>query len=123
VEARFGLRVEAAVYRIVEEALTNVMRHASATTVTISVQHSGERLNVVVQDDGAGFEPSRRTLTAGTGMGLLCMEERARLLDGLVELDSAPGRGAAVRLSLPVPPRGSPPSGREGVAARPPENA
>jgi signal transduction histidine kinase len=123
VEARFGLRVEAAVYRIVEEALTNVMRHASATTVTISVQHSGERLSVVVEDDGAGFEPSRRTLTAGSGMGLLCMEERARLLDGFVELDSAPGRGAAVRLSLPVPPRGSPPIGREGVAARPPESA
>ncbi|MEA2685058.1 MAG: two-component system, NarL family, sensor histidine kinase NreB [Actinomycetota bacterium] len=122
VEARFGLRVEAAVYRIVEEALTNVMRHASATTVTISLQHSGERLTVVVEDDGAGFEPSRRTLTAGSGMGLLCMEERARLLDGFVELDSAPGRGAAVRLSLPVPPRGSPPIGREGVAARPPES-
>jgi signal transduction histidine kinase len=98
------------------------MRHASATAVTISLQHSGERLTVVVEDDGAGFEPTRRTLTAGSGMGLLCMEERARLLDGFVELDSAPGRGAAVRLSLPVPPRGSAPTGREGVAARPPES-
>jgi signal transduction histidine kinase len=122
VKTRFGLRVEAAVYRIVEEALTNVMRHASATTVTISLQHSGERLTVVVQDDGAGFDPSLRTLTAGSGMGLLCMEERARLVDGFVEIDSAPGRGAALRLSLPVPPPGSPPIGREGVAARPPES-
>jgi signal transduction histidine kinase len=121
VETRFGLRIEAAVYRIVEEALTNVMRHASATTVTISLHHSGERLTVVVEDDGAGFEPTGRTLTAGSGMGLLCMEERARLLDGFVDFDSAPGRGAAVRLSLPVPPPGSPPIGREGVAARPPE--
>ncbi|MDQ1514851.1 MAG: two-component system, NarL family, sensor histidine kinase NreB [Actinomycetota bacterium] len=122
VKTRFGLRVEAAVYRIVEEALTNVMRHASATTVTISLQHSGERLTVVVQDDGAGFDPSLRTLTAGSGMGLLCMEERARLVDGFVEIDSAPGRGAALRLSLPVPPPGSPPIGPEGVAARPPES-
>jgi len=120
VETRFGVRVEAAVYRIVEEALTNVMRHASARSVRISVHHAADRLTVVVEDDGAGFEPSRRALTAGSGMGLLCMEERARLLDGALSIDSAPGKGTVVRLTLPVPPPGSPPIGREGVAARPP---
>jgi PAS domain S-box-containing protein len=118
---RFAVRVEAAVYRIVEEALTNVMRHASAETVTIALHHAGERLTVVVEDDGEGFDPSRRTLTAGSGMGLLCMEERARMLDGFLEIDSAPGRGTAVRLCLPVPVPGSPPASRNGVAVGPPE--
>jgi len=104
VERRFAVRTEAAVYRVVEEALTNVMRHAGARSVTISLAHKDDRLTVVVEDDGAGFEPSAFGLTAGRRMGLLCMEERARLLDGSVEIDSAPGRGTAVRLELPVPP-------------------
>jgi signal transduction histidine kinase len=120
VETRFAVRIEAGVYRIVEEALTNVMRHASARSVFISLRHAGESLIVVVEDDGAGFEPTQRSLMAGSGMGLLCMEERARLLDGTVQLESVPGKGTAVRLTLPVPPPGSPPIGREGVVTRPP---
>jgi PAS domain S-box-containing protein len=118
VEARFGVRVESGVYRIVEEALTNVMRHAAARSVRISLKHADERLTVAVEDDGAGFEPTHRALTAGSGMGLLCMEERARLLDGTLEIRSARGKGTAVRLLLPVPPPGSPPVGRQGVAGR-----
>ncbi|HEY4409980.1 MAG TPA: PAS domain S-box protein [Acidimicrobiia bacterium] len=102
VAARFPIRVEAGVYRIVEEALTNVMRHAAARSVSVSLTHTGDRLTVVVEDDGTGFEPAERSLTAGSGMGLLCMEERARLLDGTVSIDSASGRGTAVRLTLPV---------------------
>ena len=104
---RFAVRVEAGVYRIVEEALTNVMRHAGAGSVTITLDHDDGRLTVTVQDDGGGFAPAQRSLTSGSGMGLLCMEERARLLDGSVEFDSAPGRGTLVRLSLPVPAPGS----------------
>ena len=102
VAARLPVRVEAGVYRIVEEALTNVMRHAGATTVTISFAHAGDDLAVLVEDDGSGFETAKRSLTPGSGMGLLCMEERARLLDGTVSIDSAPGNGTAVRLTLPV---------------------
>lgn len=111
-------RVEAAVYKIVEEALTNVMRHASAPVVTIFLRHGGDMLAVVIEDDGVGFEPEHRSLTAGSGMGLLCMEERARLLDGTLKIESAPGKGTVVRATLPVPPPGSPPIGRDGVAAR-----
>ena len=102
VAAHFGVRIETGVYRIVEEALTNVMRHADAQTVTVSLEHAGDRLMVAVEDDGAGFDPAARALTAGSGMGLLCMEERARLLDGTVSIESTPGKGTSVRLSLPV---------------------
>jgi PAS domain S-box-containing protein len=101
-DTRFTVRVEAAVYKIVEEALTNVMRHASARSVTISLEHGGGTLTVVIADDGDGFEPEHRALTAGSGMGLLCMEERARLLDGTVRIQSAPGQGAVVVATLPV---------------------
>jgi PAS domain S-box-containing protein len=103
VETRFAVRIEAAVYRIVEEALTNVMRHTSARAVTISLRQTGAALTVVIEDDGEGFEPERRTLTPGSGMGLLCMEERARLLDGTLRVESAPGKGTVVRAELPVP--------------------
>jgi len=102
VSGRFPVRVEAGVYRIVEEALTNVMRHAGAGAVKVTVMQADNHLTVVVEDDGVGFEPAQRALTAGSGMGLLCMEERARLLDGTVSIDSTPGKGTAVRLTLPV---------------------
>lgn len=103
-DTRFAVRVEAAVYKIVEEALTNVMRHASARSVTISLDHGGGTLTVVIADDGDGFEPDHRALTPGSGMGLLCMEERARLLDGTVRIQSAPGQGTVVKATLAVPP-------------------
>jgi PAS domain S-box-containing protein len=120
-QMRFAVRIEAAVYKIVEEALTNVMRHASAQAVTISLTHSDDTLTVLVEDDGTGFEPEHRALTPGSGMGLLCMEERARLLDGTLRIESAPGKGTVVDARLPVPPPGSRPIGRDGVAVRYPE--
>ena len=119
VDARFAVRVEGAVYKIVEEALTNVMRHASARSVRISLSHTGDTLTVVVEDDGTGFEPGQRALTPGSGMGLLCMEERARLLNGTVQIESSPETGTVVRASLPVPPPGSLRIGPAGVAGRP----
>jgi len=101
-EARFAVRIEAAVYKIIEEALTNVMRHTSASKVTISFRQSGDTLSVEIEDDGEGFEAERRPLTPGSGMGLLCMEERARLLDGTLRIESFPGKGTVVRATLPV---------------------
>jgi signal transduction histidine kinase len=121
IESRFAVRVEAAVYKIVEEALTNVMRHAAAGSVTISLHQAGGTLSVVIEDDGDGFEPENRALTAGSGMGLLCMEERARLLDGALQIESSPGKGTVVRAALPVLPPGSMANGRQGLAARPRE--
>ena len=120
-ETRFPVRIEAAVYKIVEEALTNVMRHASARSATIVLTHAGEALTVVVSDDGDGFEPESRALTPGSGMGLLCMEERARLLDGTVRIDSAPGNGTVVRATLPLDALSMPATRRETAAVRRPK--
>ena len=86
--------------------------------VTISLIHTADTLTVTIEDDGAGFEPELRALVPGSGMGLLCMEERARLLDGTLHITSAPGKGTTVRATLPVPPPGSPPIGRDGSAVR-----
>jgi PAS domain S-box-containing protein len=119
-EARFPVRIEAAVYKIVEEALTNVMRHASARSVSIALRHTADTLTVLVSDDGDGFDPEGRALTPGSGMGLLCMEERARLLDGTLRIESAPGQGTVVCATLPVPPLTTVATGR-GAAVRLPE--
>jgi signal transduction histidine kinase len=113
--------MEAAVYKIVEEALTNVMRHAAARSVTISLRHRGDTLTVTVADDGTGFAPEHRSLTPGSGMGLRCMEERAHLLDGTLEIESAPGQGTVVRATFPVPPPTSAPAGGGRVGVGVPE--
>ena len=85
------------IYRIVQESLNNAARHAQASAVQITVDsHPGEVV-VSVRDDGSGFD------TASTrGLGLLGMEERVRRLGGTFTIESKPGRGAAIRASLPV---------------------
>jgi len=77
----------------VQEALTNVARHAAVTEATVRLWTSGDRLYVQIQDAGIGFEPE--TVRAGeTSSGLAGMRERAALLGGVLSIDSAPGAGA-----------------------------
>ena len=89
--------VEDAVYRLVQEALTNAVKHADASTVAVSVRERGGRLEVAVRDDGAGFDPTAAT----SGFGLLGMRERMALLDGRVTVTAAPGEGTTVAASVP----------------------
>jgi signal transduction histidine kinase len=84
------------VFRVVQEALNNCAQHAQASTVQVSVRHAEEQILVTVQDDGSGFNPERVR-----GLGLLGMEERARHLGGTFEIDSRPGRGTLLRVTLP----------------------
>ncbi|HET7037493.1 MAG TPA: GAF domain-containing sensor histidine kinase [Thermomicrobiaceae bacterium] len=90
------LRTEAELYRIVQEALTNVRKHADATQVTVVLRAGNGHLSLLVRDDGAGFAPE----PAGSGHGILGMRERARLLGGRLRLRSRPGRGTTVSLRL-----------------------
>lgn len=96
-DIRLDARVETVLYRVVQEALTNVVRHASATTVRISVIRTTAKIRAVVEDDGVGFDPA----AAASSLGLRGMAERARLVGGTVTFDSAPGQGTTVTLEVP----------------------
>lgn len=91
-------------YRVAQEALTNVARHARASHVRVDLSASGGWLRLIVADDGAGFDPVAMRARARTGgsMGLLSLEERAALGGGALRLDSAPGRGTTLTLRLPL---------------------
>ncbi len=88
------------VFRIVQESLTNVMRHASATHVSVTLGRDCDTLGVEVKDNGHGFDPTADP--AATSFGLLGMRERAHGLGGHVDIVSAPGQGTVVGLSIPL---------------------
>ncbi len=96
--ARHTPELETAIYRIVQEALTNAAKHGGARRAVVEIREEGETVHLEVRDDGGGFDPTVET----DGFGLLGMHERVELLDGTLQLDSAPGRGTAVRASFPV---------------------
>jgi signal transduction histidine kinase len=90
---------ETAIYRIVQEALTNVVKHASAKHVSIVVASSEKSVRAVVEDDGTGFVPGSVREQA---LGLVGMRERAQLLGGRLEVESSPGSGTTVLVELPL---------------------
>jgi two-component system NarL family sensor kinase len=99
---RLPARIEAALYRITQEALTNVTRHADAHRVEVTLRYDEAELRLVVQDDGKGFDPDLRPgLDEQGGFGLVGIRERARLLGGAAEVSSAPGMGTRVQVVLP----------------------
>jgi signal transduction histidine kinase len=85
------------IYRLVQEAVNNAVRHANARAIEVSVRKDGRKVNVTVQDDGAGFDTRFMR-----GLGLLGMEERVRRLGGRLKITSEPGRGTLVHAVLPV---------------------
>lgn len=86
------------IYRIVQEALRNVTRHARARSVQIQLTHPDGALRLMIQDDGQGFVPEREK-----GMGLLGMEERVAYLKGVFEVNSQLGKGTVINVNLPLP--------------------
>jgi signal transduction histidine kinase len=95
---RFRSDVEVAGYRIIQEALTNVARHAAVRHASVTVEASDGTLQVLVEDEGAGFDVS--AVRAGVGLG--GMRERVTILGGELEIVSAPGRGTRVSAQLPL---------------------
>src|SRR5260221_754617 len=94
-----------AVYRVVQEALTNIARHAGASAIQVDVAIAGNVLIVDVHDDGQGFVPDailRHRTSTGQGVGLVGMQERARLGRGQLTISSAPGKGTTVQITLPL---------------------
>jgi signal transduction histidine kinase len=102
---RFSPEVEIGAYRVMQEALTNVARHARASAATIQLFGDDRMLTVVVRDRGAGFDAAKATATSGLGG----MRERMALLGGMLEVDSAAGRGTTITAEIPL-------HGPEGMA-------
>ena len=92
------------VYRIAQEALNNISKHANATIANLLIEHQDGTLTLIVEDNGAGFDPA--DLSARTNghehMGLVGMRERAALVHGSFEIESQPGRGTTIFLRVPI---------------------
>ena len=98
-EERLPGEVETAVYRIVQEALTNVLKHAGAKHVSILLTRKNGSVSIVIEDDGRGFRPGE---TGDSGLGLAGMRERVNLLDGTFAIESSPGKGTTLVVSVPA---------------------
>jgi signal transduction histidine kinase len=88
------------VFRVVQEALANVARHANAREVTIRLRGRPRQVTVSVQDDGSGFDPAR--MNGSAGLGLVTMRERAELMHAVLEVRSSPGSGTEIQIVVPV---------------------
>jgi signal transduction histidine kinase len=98
-DERLPTEVETALYRIVQESLTNVVKHARASSVSILITRKDGSVAAVIEDDGVGFAPDDAEVG---GVGLLGMRERVSLLDGRVEIESRPNEGTTVVVEVPL---------------------
>lgn len=93
------LEIRTVVYRIIQEALTNICKHAAATEVCIRLEGTEAELHLVIQDNGHGFSPEQNT----TGFGLQGMQERTAALDGQLQIVSQPNQGCCIVATFPLP--------------------
>ena len=98
-EERLLPALETALYRIVQESLTNIARHAQATSVSVLVERRNERVRAIVEDNGVGFELSA---AHSDRLGLYGRRERAKLLNGTLMIESTPGRGTSIYVDVPA---------------------
>jgi signal transduction histidine kinase len=96
-DSRRGTELETAIYRIAQEALTNAAKHGQATRAVVELAEEDGSLQLTIRDNGRGFDPTAET----DGFGLLGMRERVELLDGALHVESAPGKGTLISVSLP----------------------
>jgi PAS domain S-box-containing protein len=101
IERRFSSQLETGAYRIVQEALTNAVRHARVTGVTVRIWVEMERLKLKIEDRGCGFD-AQSAMRAPRSSGLTGMQERTALLGGRVSVESSPGRGTTIMAEFPL---------------------
>lgn len=101
---RLDIEKKAVVYRVVQESLNNVVKHARATAVSVTLSGSPKEITLEVKDDGCGFDLESDAERASERLGLMGMKERVRLVGGEIAILSRPGEGALVRATLPFNP-------------------
>lgn len=104
-ERRLPPEIETNLYRIIQEALNNILKHANATKVSITINYLPDEAILVIEDNGAGFDTEADQIhtTEGSGFGLIGMKERAVLVGGRFEVESVPGGGTAILVRVPRP--------------------
>jgi len=102
-EPRLAFEIETTLYRICQEAFTNIAKHARARNVTVNLAQTASHVNLTITDDGVGFDTGTMadSRAAPEGVGLLNMERRTEELGGLFQIRSAPQRGTTIRVSIP----------------------
>ena len=100
--ARLAPALEIACFRIVQESLTNALRHASAAQIRVRVVHSAATLDLTISDDGRGFDPASLAAPRAGHLGIIAMQERVRARGGTFAITSAPGAGTRVQVELPI---------------------
>ena len=98
---RFSTELETACFRIVQEAVTNVVRHAKANRIVVTLERTESQMMLLVSDDGVGFDVSKLR-NAGSTLGLHGMEERVRALSGLITIASSPSVGTEICVRFPI---------------------
>lgn len=103
-DKRLSSQIETTIYRIVQEAMNNVHKHANATNVSVSVELRGDQLIAIVEDDGAGFDTAvLESSVEQRHIGVAGMRERTAVVDGELTVESTPGQGTTVRVRVPLP--------------------
>ena len=102
---RLPVRLELMLFRIVQESLTNVIRHSGSRVAAIHVARQGEMIRLEISDSGKGIPAERLAdiRSSGSGVGILGMRERVRQFKGEMKIDSTPA-GTKISVSLPIPP-------------------
>ncbi|MBC7910472.1 MAG: sensor histidine kinase, partial [Pyrinomonadaceae bacterium] len=101
---RLTPEVETALYRIAQEALNNVAKHAAAKNVAVVLERRTDQVSLIIEDDGVGFDLQQVLGVDAEGVGLIGMRERAALIGGTFEIESQPDKGATVVVRIAAPP-------------------
>ena len=102
-DRRFPAAFETALFRVCQEAMSNIARHAHAESVLIQLSEGEGVIRIEIEDDGRGFAPEKVSHAERRHFGLMGIEERVEILGGKVKIESAPGQGTRIRLEVPLP--------------------
>jgi PAS domain S-box-containing protein len=102
----FSQQAQIHIFRVIQESLTNIFRHAHASQISVMVKHEGDRVSIVVEDNGQGFDLQQILSLERRGIGIAAMQERMRILGGTLDVWSQEGSGTQINGSIPVEPKG-----------------